>query len=276
MFNRHALAGPAGFHLLMGVERRVEALLAEHGAADPSELPHALHGELLRRAIVEAAAANAPTADPNMLDHATRSLTHPLFAPAWGRVKSLMAASGDAFAMASGVDAAVTLAGFGLSVAPFDFNLGILEKPSDDIDTVLAMFSRWPSGLVGYSSCDAPFYVLLTNCIRSLLKQVSSHPGLFDVRRLIARKGSLPADPGRDFTPGMALFARQPGDAISTALLLDPSPSAGSLMLHAGWRVGDQAYGAPFDGYLPFPMPLLCTIADDPGTISWLCPAIRH
>jgi hypothetical protein len=149
MFNRHALAGPAGYLLLMGVERRFEALLAEHDAANPSELPRTLQSELLRRAIVETAAANAPTADPNMLDHATRSLTHPLFVPAWSRVKSLMAVAGDAFAMASGLDAAVVLAGFGLSVAPFDFSLGILEKPSDHIDTVLAMFSRWPAGSSG-------------------------------------------------------------------------------------------------------------------------------
>src|ERR1700732_4353756 len=31
----------------------------------------------------------------------------------------------------------------------------------------------------------------------------------------------------------------------------------GSLMLFAGWRVEEQAYGAPYDGYLPFPMALL-------------------
>src|SRR3984893_14505416 len=92
MFNRHALAGPAGFLLLMGVERRLEALFAEHGAAAPNELPRALQGELLRRAIVETTAAKAASADPNRLDHATRSLMHPLFVPAWCRVKSLMAA----------------------------------------------------------------------------------------------------------------------------------------------------------------------------------------
>ncbi len=79
----------------------------------------------------------------------------------------------------------------------------------------------------------------------------------------------------------MAVFARQPGDAISTALLLDPSPSAGPLMLHAGWRVAGQTYGAPFDGYLPLPVPLLCTLADDPEVVSWLCspviaPAFIH
>jgi hypothetical protein len=271
MFNRHALAGPAGFLLLRGVERRLEALLAGHGAADPSELPRALQGDLLRRAIVGTAAANFPTANLEALDHGTRSLVHPAFIPAWDRVRSSKV-GGDAFAMASGVDSAVLLAGFGLPVAPFDFNLGILEKPSNDIDTVLAMFSRWTDAFVGYNSCDAPFYVLLTDCIRSLRKQVSSHPGLCDVRRLIARtEGSLPADPQRDFAPGMALFARQPGDAVSTVLLLDPSRGAGSLMLHAGWRVADLAYGAPFDGHLAFPVPLLSTVAYDPTIVSWLC-----
>jgi hypothetical protein len=77
----------------------------------------------------------------------------------------------------------------------------------------------------------------------------------------------------------MALFPRQPGDAISTALLMDPS--AGSLMLDAGWRVAGQAYGAPFDGYLPFPAPLLRAVAYDTGVEYSLCspvsapPAIR-
>jgi hypothetical protein len=42
MLNRHALAGKAGALLFENVERRLETLLAEHGAADPSELPRAL------------------------------------------------------------------------------------------------------------------------------------------------------------------------------------------------------------------------------------------
>jgi hypothetical protein len=270
MINRHALAGKAGALLFEKTDRRFEALLAKHGASDPSEMPRAVQGDILRRAIVETSAAHFPTADLHALDHGTRSLMHPAFIPAWDRVRSLKIDS-DAFAMARGADAAVLLAGFGLAVAPFDFNLGILDKPSDDIGTVLTMFSRWPSAFVGYNSCDAPFYVLLTDCIRSLRKQVFSHPGLFDVRRLFARTGgSLPPDPGSDFTPGMALFARYPGDAISTVLVLDPSRDAGSLMLHAGWRVADQAYGVPFDGYLTFPVPLLSAAAHDPTTVSWL------
>jgi hypothetical protein len=29
------------------------------------------------------------------------------------------------------------------------------------------------------------------------------------------------------------------------------------MLLHAGWRVEDQTYGAPFGGHLPLPAPLL-------------------
>ena len=92
-------------------------------------------------------------------------------------------------------------------------------------------------------------------------KQVAAHPAFFDVRRLFARNGgSLPSDPGTLFTPGMALCARHPGGMISTVGVTDPKSEVGSLMLHAGWRVGDQACGAPYDGYLPFPVALLSAV----------------
>jgi hypothetical protein len=123
-------------------------------------------------------------------------------------------------------------------------------------------FSRSGEALVGYSGCQAPFYVLLTDCVRTLREQVAAHPGLFDVRRLFARNGgSLPPEPGSSFVPGMALIAREPGDMISTVLVMDPNPDVGSLRLFAGWRVEEQAYGAPYDGYLPFPMALLREVA---------------
>jgi hypothetical protein len=52
---------------------------------------------------------------------------------------------------------------------------------------------------------------------------------------------------------------------ISTVLVMDPKSEVGSLMLHAGWRVGDQAYEAPYDGYLPFPVTLLHAVAYEPA-----------
>jgi hypothetical protein len=49
--------------------------------------------------------------------------------------------------------------------------------------------------------------------------------------------GSSPPDPGAAFTDGMVLFARQPGDIISTVLVTDSKSEVGSLMLRAGWQV---------------------------------------
>jgi hypothetical protein len=60
-------------------------------------------------------------------------------------------------------------------------------------------------------------------------------------------------------------MAREPGDMISTVLVMDPKPDVGSLMLFAGWRVEEQAYGAPYDGYLPFPVALLRLWDPEPG-----------
>jgi hypothetical protein len=58
---------------------------------------------------------------------------------------------------------------------------------------------------------------------------------------------------------------------ISTILVHDRKPDVGSLMLHAGWRVKDQAYGAPYDGYLPVPVALLRAVAYEPAVASSLC-----
>jgi hypothetical protein len=276
MFNSDTLADAASAILFAKTERRLEALLAEQGTSDPSELGPAASAEILRRAIVGAAAVDFPTANLQQMDHGLRSFGHPEFVPAWERVRSSTAIAGDALQMASGVDPAVLLAGFGLRVAPFDFNQGVVEHPSNEIDAVRAMFSRWPKAFVGYSSCDAPFYVLVTDCVRTLREQAAAHPGLFDVRRLFARnRGSLPPDPGTTFAPGMALFARQPGDMISTVLVMDTKSEVGSLMLHAGWRLGDQAYGAPHDGYLPFPVGLLRAVAYDPAVAYSLCRPVQ-
>ena len=271
MFKPDPLADKAGAILFEKIDQRLESLLAEHGVSDPGELGPTQMNEVFQRAIVEAAGC-FPNANIEQLAHGFRSFVHPAFMPAWDRVKSATATGGDPFALSSGVEAAVLLAGFGLAVAPFDFQHGILEKPTNDIDIVLAMFSRRPDALVGYDTSGAPFYVLLTDCVRTLSKLLGTHTSLFDVRRLFARSGgSLPRDPGNAFVPGMVIFAREPSDMISTILIHDRKPDVGSLMLHAGWRVKDQAYGAPYDGYLPVPVALLRAVAYEPAVASSLC-----
>jgi hypothetical protein len=164
MINPYALADKAGAILLQKVEQRLEALLAEHGASDPGELSRALQSQLLRSAILETAAANFPAANLEMLKHGFRSFTHSAFIAAMDRMRLACKSPGDAFAMTRGIHAAVVLAGYGLPVAPFDLEaMRIVAKPSNDIDTVLALFSADKGAYVGYSICEAPFYLLLTD-----------------------------------------------------------------------------------------------------------------
>jgi hypothetical protein len=266
MFDRHAFADRVGALFFQKVEPRLAALLAEHGASHPGELPRAILGEIMRRAVVETAAANFPEANLEALGHGFQSFAHPAFFPALKRMRLSCKGERDAFDMTRGIYAAVVLAGFGLPVAPFDLvRARILGKPSNDIDTVLSLFSNDKTAFVGYSTCDAPFYLLLTDCVRTLRKLVPVHPRLSDVRKLFARTGGLlPSDPGQSFISGMAICGRQPGDTISTVGLLDPDPMAGSITLYAGWQMDGEPYGAPNDGYLPVPAQLLRAVVFNP------------
>ena len=118
---------------------------------------------------------------------------------------------------------------FGLPVAPFDLQATrILAEPSNDIDTVLDLFSRNKGAYVGYSTCEAPFYLLLTDCVRSMRHLVPADRRLSGVKKLFARSNKpLPPDPGESFVHGSAIIARQPGDTISTVALIDPHPTGG-------------------------------------------------
>lgn len=137
---------------------------------------------------------------------------------------------------------------------------------------MLALFEDDKGAFVGYNACAAPFYVLLTDCVRTLRQLVPVHPRLSEVKWLFERNGAtLPADPGQSFTPGMALVDRPPGDTISTVALLDPGPMGGSIMLYAGWEVDGEPYGAPNDGYVPVPVQLLRAVVYDPAVAYSLC-----
>jgi len=151
-------------------------------------------------------------------------------------------AGSDAFAMTTGVYAAIVLAGYGLPVAPFDLvTQCILAQPSNDIDTVLELFSSDKGAFVGYNVCAAPFYVLLTDCVRTLRQRTLSHPELSEVKQLFERNDvSLPLDPGQRFVPGMPVVPRRPGDTVSTVALHDLSPTAGSVALYAGWQLDGE------------------------------------
>ena len=114
MLNGDILADKASAILFEKTERRLAALLAEHGPSDPSELPRALQSQLLQRAILETAVANFPAANLEMLKHGFRSFTHSAFLTAMERMTLSCRSPCDAFEMTRGIYAAVVLASFGL------------------------------------------------------------------------------------------------------------------------------------------------------------------
>ena len=281
MFEGHALFG-AGAAIVQKAQNRLQSLLAEHGVSGLSELPRDEAAAIQLKAVSDVA-PHFSAAELEQLGHSVRSMWRPAFIPALERVSIAMTFPSDWFTMARGVDAAVVLAGFGLPVAPFDLaKARILAEPSNDIDTVTAQFARWKGGYVGYNVCAAPFYVLLTDCLRTLVQKVPVHPELGQVKHLFERAGiPLPQDPGETFTPGIAIFARQPGDRISTTGLGDRRPGVGTIVLYAGWEIDGKAHGAPNDGYLPVPVQLLRGVVNDSVVAHALArpvgaPAIVH
>jgi hypothetical protein len=173
--------------------------------------------------------------------------------------------------MVNGVDAAVALAGLGLSVAPFDWESGILAEPSRDIETVRTLFSGRKKELVGYCVGVSPFYVLLTDCLQALRQRILNHLDLSGLCRLVGYSPEfLPSGKG----PGIGLFALQPGDTIPYIELIHQEPGAGSVVLHPVWKTEGQPSGAPHGGHLPVPMQLLRALVYKPEIAAWLnCPS---
>jgi hypothetical protein len=218
------------------------------------------------------AAESCPDARRDVLQHGMTAFRHPLFGPAFSRLKAGLDLPTDAFAFATGPDAAIVLAAFGLPVAPFDRKTPrILANPSNDIDVVARNFARWKTAYVCYSPCDIPFYMLLTDCVRTAPAQITAHPHLREAKQLLERAGmELPKGPFPAFKHGIVLIPREPGDTISTAFLRNPSAHEGSVALYAGWTINDKRDGAPNDGFLPVPMQFLEGALKDPQIAMWL------
>jgi hypothetical protein len=268
MSDRMAFANKTGALLLA----RLNAFLDERGISHPRDLLPSERDKIFRRALAEMAAVSFAEIGHKNPGRGPRSYAHAAFFPALERVRSSFERDTGAFARASGVDAAVVLAGYGLPVAPYNCTAPLIfEEPSNDIDTVIDLFSSSKSEIVGYNVCAAPFFVLLTDCVQTLREQAFLHPELSDVKKLFERRGaSWPPDPGRSFQHGMALFARRPGDMFSTARRKDRDSRAASIELFAGWQVDGEPHGAPDDGHRPVPMQLLHAVAFDPLVSAWL------
>jgi hypothetical protein len=96
MFTSDTLADKAGALLFQRAERRLEALLAEHGASNSGDLPRTLQAQLLQRAILETGAANFPAVNFEMLKHGFGSFLHPAFIAAMKRMRISCKSPGDA------------------------------------------------------------------------------------------------------------------------------------------------------------------------------------
>jgi len=252
-------------------EPRLRELLAEHGATGPEQVSKEIAGEIFRRAIIETAGLYFPEAQIEALSHGLRSFLHPEFFKSLERAKAQLSSNKDAFAMCLGIDLAVVLAGFGLPVAPFDRKIPqILATPSNDLDTVITAFRNRKTAFVGYSVSDLPFYMLITDCVRTLRHRLNTSPELADLRILFERTGQSIGDPGVAFKHALILFPREAGDRISTIMLNDPSPNSGSIALFAGWRTDAGAEGAPNGGFLPVPMQFVSAAVNDLQVAFWI------
>lgn len=272
MAEADALAVAALNRAMEKAEPRLAAALARHGAASPDQLPPWLAAQIFQEVMLQTAAENFPDAQLDALRHGLAAFHHPRFGPAFARLRAQLQSPSDAFAMASGPDAAVVLAAFGLPVAPFDRKSPrILVEPSNDIDAVADTFAKWKTAYVGYSPCDIPFYMLLTDCVRTMRAQIPIRPQLQDAKRLLERTGvELPSGPFPDFQHGIVLIPREPGDTVSTVFLSNPNPDQGSVALYAGWTIDGVREGAPNDGFLPVPLQFLEAALQDPQIALWI------
>jgi hypothetical protein len=156
MSNHQDLAETVAGILFAKAQPRLNAMFAEHGALHPEQLPESVSTDILRRALVETPAVDFPSIDLAALSHDILSFMHSAFHAASERIK--LSGNTDVFEPARGVDSAVVLAGYGLSVAPYDLEaMCILAKPTNDIDAALTLFSRDKTAFVGYDVCSAPF-----------------------------------------------------------------------------------------------------------------------
>ena len=272
-------------------EPRFAEALAEQGGSAPSRIPNAQAAEIFRKVVLATAAQHSPGTDLNAVDqmigeyvrrHPTfflpiadtlermiRVTAHPLFGPAVQRARAQAQATRNIFAPAVGPDCAIMMAGYGLPVAPLDKRSPRLLAPvSNDIDVVAQNFERFNTAYVGYSTCAAPFYLLLTNCVRSLRQRMLSDDRLRDLRLLIERSNpSWPSYEGDRQHAGV-LFERQPSDRFETIALTEGNPSPCGIVLYAGWLEEGKPIGATCDGCVPVPLSLVRAVFADPVVVN--------
>lgn len=251
---------------------KLKAALKQHNVSSPNHLSREVAGKIFRDIVVQIAVERFPAAQLDAITHGLTSFVDQRFARSFAKLRAASDTPMDAFAMASGEDAAVVLASFGLPVAPFDRKRPrIIAAPSNNIDEVAEQFSSSKTAYVGYSPCDAPFYILITDCVQTMRRQIEVRVELEQLKTLLARTGAeWRTERFPPFTHGVALIAREPSDAVRTVFLHNPNPYEGSVGLYAGWNSNGVRQGAPNDGFIPVPVQFLEAVLRDPKTALWI------
>lgn len=253
------------------VAEALDRKLAERGVSDLGQLRRTEAEQLYRSALFEVAAKN-PTADLALLDRLVTALFRDDVMEALQRVRAEIANGYPPIRAAMGKDAALVLAFFGLPVAPLDLDTGdFLAPPSADFDQVAATFDAFPGATVAYSTCNAQFYVLFTECMNSLARMISEVSLGERVRALFERDNQpLPQANHQPLTRGCGIFRRYPGETVGSFIYGAERDDAGLVVLYAGWTENGQPKGAVPGGRKYVPLQLVELLLGSPDAHSFV------
>lgn len=266
------------FAQLMGQEllgRAVDRLnekLAARGLTALDQTSVDVQEQFVREAITETAFL-VPGADLAMLNSILDGVFRSELRDALQAILPGLSAPFEALDFASGVDAALIMAFFGLPVAPMERGSGQITSPlSVDLGQVAADFDAIDADLVGYSTCEAPFYVLFTDCHDTVARLLRSEVKLDRIRTLFERDDlPLPEDRGTPFVHACWIFRRQRGDRVGGFMYMDPRTDWGSFFLFAGFMEDCQPKGGGEHGGLkPVPRQLLKALLQAPDAHSFV------
>jgi len=261
-----------GKELLGRAEARLNEKLAARGLTALNETSLDVQEQLVREAIIETA-FQVPGADLALLNSILDGVFRAELLDALRTILPGLSSPFEALDFASGADAALIMAFFGLPVAPMERGSGQITAPlSANLDQVAANFEATDADLVGYSTCEAPFYVLFTDCHDTVARMLRSEAKLDRIRTLFERDYlPLPEDRGTPFAHACWIFRRQTGDRVGGFMYMDPRDDWGSFFLFAGFMEGGQPKGGGDHGGLkPVPRQLLKALLQAPDAHSFV------
>ncbi len=258
-----------GREFMTRIEQVAAAKLASHGFSGLDDAPSDLAAKIYREAAFEVAARN-PDADLQTLDRVLTATLRADVRHGLKQMRTLTSQPYDALAAATGKDAAMVMAFFGLPVAPMDRRtLKMMAQPSSDLDEVSAMFDRAKTAFVGYSTCEAAFYTLASDCADTLARMIDTNEQMARIGDLFRRDNTPPPQPqGTPFVKACGVFRRYPGEEIASFIYADPRPDWGSILFYAGWMEDGEPKGSKDGGYKFVPLQLLNALMQMPDAHS--------